>query len=144
MYKKILVPLDGSRLAEKVLPHAEALAKSEGAEIIILRVPALPAPGLFARSPALASAINKELEEEAETYVNDKIAYLEDEHIKAKGITKDGPVPDTILSVAEEAQADVIAMSTHGLTGAKRWLIGSVAEKVVHHAHIPVMLIHPN
>jgi nucleotide-binding universal stress UspA family protein len=144
MYKKILVPLDGSRLAEKVLPHAEALAKSEGAEIIILRVPAVPAPELFTRSPAMASRFNKELEEEAETYVKEKVAYLEEEHIKAQGITKDGSVPDIILSVAEEAHADVIAMSTHGWTGPKRWLMGSVAEKVVHHAHIPVMLIHPN
>src|SRR3972149_2422374 len=143
MYKRILVPLDGSRLAESVLPHAQALAKVEGAEIIILRVPALPAAEIFTRAPGMVSIINKDLEEEAETYVNDKVAYLTDEHIKAKGITKDGPAPDAILSVAEEAHADLIVMSTHGWTGVKRWLLGSVADKVVHHAHVPVMLIHP-
>jgi nucleotide-binding universal stress UspA family protein len=48
------------------------------------------------------------------------------------------------LEVAEETNADVIAMSTHGRSGVQRWLMGSVAEKVVHHSHIPVMLIHPN
>ena len=143
MYKRILVPLDGSRLAESVLPHAQALAKVEGAEIIILRVPALPAAEIFTRAPGMVSIINKDLEEEAETYVNDKVAYLTDEHIKAKGLTKDGPAPDIILSVAEEAHADLIAMSTHGWTGVKRWLLGSVADKVVHHAHVPVMLVHP-
>ena len=51
MYKKILVPLDGSELAEAVLPHVKALAKSEGAEIVILRVPDLPAPIFFRAIP---------------------------------------------------------------------------------------------
>jgi nucleotide-binding universal stress UspA family protein len=49
-----------------------------------------------------------------------------------------------ILKVADEIHADVIAMSTHGRSGIQRWLMGSVADRVVHHSHIPVMLIHPN
>jgi nucleotide-binding universal stress UspA family protein len=144
MYKKILVPLDGSPLAEAVLPHAEALAKAEGAEIVILRVPAVPATEFLARDPAVASIIRKDIEEEAEDYVKAKVIELKNENIKVQGLIHDGPVPDTILAVAEESHADLIAMSTHGRTGVQRWLIGSVADRVVHHTHIPVMLIHPN
>jgi nucleotide-binding universal stress UspA family protein len=142
MYKKILVPLDGSELAETVLPHAEALAKSEGAEIILLRVAVTPDENLFSRNPALATNIVKEMEDETDAYMKAEVTKLKDEGVKVSGITRDGPVPDTILAVAEETHADVIAMTTHGRTGVQRWLLGSVADKVVHHAHIPVMLIH--
>ena len=144
MYKKILVPLDGSPLAEEVLPHAEALAKSEGAEIILLRVAVTPSRYLFAHNPAEGNNIIKMLEKEAKDYMKAEVSKLQDEGIKVTGVTRDGAAPDTILEVAEETNADVIAMSTHGRSGVQRWLMGSVAEKVVHHAHIPVMLIHPN
>lgn len=144
MYKKILVPLDGSPLAEAVLPHAEALAKSEHAEIIILRVPNAPVSEFLSRDPMIAEMIHADMEKESEEYIHNKVAALEKENIKVTGITKDGPVPDTILNVADETHADIIAMSTHGRTGISRWLMGSVADKIIHHAHIPVMLIHPN
>jgi nucleotide-binding universal stress UspA family protein len=144
MYKKILVPLDGSPLAEAVLPHAEALAKSEHAEIIILRVPNAPVSEFLSRDPLIAEMIHADMEKESEEYVHNKVAELEKENIKVTGFTKDGPVPDTILAVADETHADIIAMSTHGRTGISRWLLGSVADKIIYHAHIPVMLIHPN
>jgi len=144
MYKKILVPLDGSPNAEAVLPHAEALAKSENAELIILRVPSIPAAEYVALDPVVAATLRKDIRDEATNYVTEKVNTLKKENIKATGITKEGPVPDTILDVAVEIHADMIAMSTHGRTGVKRWLMGSVADKIVHHAHIPVMLIHPN
>jgi nucleotide-binding universal stress UspA family protein len=144
MYKKILVPLDGSANAETVLPHAEALAKSENAELIILRVPNIPAAEFIALDPIVASNIRKDIRDEAANYVTEKVNDLKKGDIKATGITKEGPIPDTILDVAVETHADMIAMSTHGRTGVKRWLMGSVADKIVHHSHIPVMLIHPN
>jgi nucleotide-binding universal stress UspA family protein len=143
MYKKILVPLDGSELAEAVLPHARALAKSEGAEIILLRVPVLPNTAFLARDPALASIILKDMEEETEDYMKAEVSKLKEEGAKVKGITREGPVTDTILEVAKEMHADVIAMSTHGYSGVQRWLMGSVADRVVHYSPIPVMLIHP-
>lgn len=144
MYKKILVPLDGSQLAEAVIPHAEALARSEGAEIIILRVPEMPAADLFARNPAIANKIVEDMEIETDKYLQDEVKKMSSEGVKVSSLIREGPVPDTILAAADETHADVIAMSTHGRTGMQRWLIGSVADKVVHHSHIPVMLIHPN
>ena len=144
MYKKILVPLDGSPLAEAALLHAEELAKLEHAEIIILRVPITPVSEYISRDPNVSSMIRAYTIEEAEDYVHAKVEKINEEHIKATGITREGPVPEMILEVANETHADMITMSTHGRSGIQRWLMGSVADKIVHHAHIPVMLIHPN
>jgi nucleotide-binding universal stress UspA family protein len=144
MYKKILVPLDGSPLAEAVLPHVQALAKSENAEIVLLRVAVTPNPNFFHRDPAEGRQITDAIEEEALDYMNIEVAKLQNEGAKVTGITRDGLVPDTILDVAEETHADVIAMSTHGRIGIQRLLKGSVAEEIVHASHVPVMLIHPN
>lgn len=143
MYKTILVPLDGSELAEAALPHAQALAKSKGAEIILLRVPVLPGTTFLARDPALASMVLKEMEDETREYMQAEVSKLKREGVNVKGISREGPVADTILEVAKEIHADMITMSTHGYSGVQRWLMGSVADKVVQHSPIPVMLIHP-
>jgi nucleotide-binding universal stress UspA family protein len=144
MYKKILVPLDGSPLAEAVLPHAQALAKSEGAEIVLLRVAVTPDPNLFHRDEAEGRQITDAIEKEALDYMKTEAAKLQNEGAKVTAITREGKIPDTILDVAEETHADVIAMSTHGRTGLQHLLMGSVAEQVVRSSHVPVMLIHPN
>jgi len=144
MYKKILVPLDGSPLAESVLPHAQALAKAEGAEIVLLSVPRTPSWEYLARSPGLANKIIEDIEIETKEYLETEVTQLEKEGAKVTSIIRKGPIPETILQVADEVHADVIAMSTHGYTGVQRWLLGSVADRVVHYSHIPVMLIHPN
>jgi nucleotide-binding universal stress UspA family protein len=144
MYKKILVPLDGSPLAESVLPHAQALAKAEGAEIVLLSVPPTPSWEYLSRTPGLANKIIEDIEIETEEYLESEVTKLEKEGAKVTSIMRKGPIPDMILQVADEVHADVIAMSTHGRTGVQRWLLGSVAERVVHYSHIPVMLIHPN
>ncbi len=144
MYKKILVPLDGTPLSEAVLPHAEALAKSEGAEIVILRIPSLPAADLFARNPGMAQKIVEDVEIETDHYLQDETEQITKEGIKVSSMMREGPIPDVILKVAEEIHADVIAMSTHERSSLQKMLVGSVADKVVKFAHIPVMLIHPN
>jgi nucleotide-binding universal stress UspA family protein len=144
MYKKILVPLDGSPLAEAVLPHVQALAKSEGAEIVLLRVAVTPDPNFFHRDPGEGRQITDAIEKEALDYMETEVAKLQNEGTPVTYITRDGTIPDTILEVAEETHADVIAMSTHGRVGIPRLWKGSVAEEIVHASHIPVMLIHPN
>jgi nucleotide-binding universal stress UspA family protein len=143
MYKKILVPLDGSSLAETVLPHVQALAKTEDAEIILLSVPVTPSLEFLARSPGLATKVIEETELETEAYLEKEEAKLTREGAKVSHIMREGPIPELILKVADEVHADMIAMSTHGRSGIQRWLMGSVADRVVHHAHIPVMLVHP-
>jgi nucleotide-binding universal stress UspA family protein len=144
MYKKILVPLDGSPLAEAVLPYAQSLAKSEHAEIVLLRVALTPDQSFLARNPAVASNAVGEIENEAVVYTKAEVSKLKKKRLKVSGVTREGPIPDVILTVAKETKADVIAMSTHGRSGIERWLVGSVADQIVHDSPIPVMLIHPN
>ena len=144
MYKKILVPLDGSSLAETILPHARNLARPEDAEIILLQVPVVPSAEFMAHNSTLTSNIIKNLEEESKAYLKREIARLKSEGANVSGITREGPVAETILAVAKETKADAIAMCTYGRTGVQRLLMGSVAEKVVRLSHIPVILLHPN
>ena len=144
MYKVILVPLDGSPLAEAVLPHAQALAKSEGAKIILLRVPSSPATEFISRDPAIIAKILEDMDQQTRDYVENKVTKLKGEGILASGVIREGSIPDTIIEVAKENHADVITMSTHGRSGLQRILMGSVAEQVVSISPVPVMLFHPS
>jgi nucleotide-binding universal stress UspA family protein len=143
MYRKILVPLDGSKVAEGVLPHAKALAYSEGAELILLTVGANPTMDFMFSDPGLAQNAVLEQEERAKKYVGVIEAELKAAGFRVSMLLRVGSVAETILGVAEEAKADLIAMSTHGRTGPARWLLGSVAEKVVRNSNVPVLLIRP-
>ena len=144
MTRKILVPLDGTPLSEKVLPHAQALAEEENAELVLLRVPVVPAKELFNREPAMGANIIHDIELDTERYLEAELRTMEKGHVKVTTLMREGPVAQTIAEVAEEIQADKIAMSTHGYSGLQRLVKGSVAEEVVHLTHIPVILIHPN
>jgi nucleotide-binding universal stress UspA family protein len=147
MYRKILVPLDGSDLAEAVLPHARALAQSVGAEIVLLRV---LVPHIPDRPPTIGQLFPDAIAKEAELAQQHVQEYLERvaRPLQASGIhvsceMRSGHVADAILDIADEIGVDLIAMSTHGRSGLSRWLIGSVANKVVHAAKAPVLLVRP-
>lgn len=141
MYRKILVPLDGSKVAEGVLPHARSLAYSEGAELILLTVGANPALDFAFSDPGLAQTAVDEQEEKSKAYILKIEAELKADGFKTSTLLRVGSVAEVILGVAEELQVDVIAMSTHGRTGPARWLLGSIAERVVHNSNVPVLLI---
>jgi nucleotide-binding universal stress UspA family protein len=141
MYRKILVPLDGSKVAEGALPHAKALAYSEGAELILLTVGANPALDFVFSDPGLAQSAVLEQEERSKKYIVEIENQLKAAGFKTSTVLRVGSVAEVILEVAEEMQVDVIAMSTHGRTGAARWLLGSIAERVVHNSKVPVLLI---
>lgn len=143
-YKKILVSLDGSALAEAALPHAQALARDEEAEIILLRVSVDPAAEFSFSDPSIANNIIEEMEAETLAYMQSARGKLQRAGFRASFLIRQGPVAETILEVASEIPADVIVMSTHGRSGMKRWLLGSVADRVVTHSAIPVMTIHPH
>jgi nucleotide-binding universal stress UspA family protein len=141
MYRKILVPLDGSKVAEGVLPHAKLLAYSEGAELILLTVAANPAVDFVFSDPGIAESAVYEQEERSKNYIAGIENELKAAGFKTSTLLRVGSVAEVILGVAEELQVDVIAMSTHGRTGPARWLLGSIAERVVHNSKIPVLLI---
>lgn len=141
MYKKILVPLDGSKTAEGVLPHAKALAYSEGAEIILLNVASNPAQEFAFEDPSIAGYSIAEQEKKANTYMDRVCDELKAGGFKVSCQMREGSPANTILHVAEEMGVDAIAMSTHGRNWPANWLIGSVAERVVRHSKIPVLMI---
>ena len=143
MYKKILVPLDGSEFAEAALPHARAFAECTGAEIVLLRVVTQPIHAYTAPDPLLYDSLQKDTVAECTDYLERVAADLKAAGYKVTTETGAGPVVETILEFAQGIGADLIAMSTHGRSGLARWFIGSTADKVVRAATLPVLLTRP-
>jgi nucleotide-binding universal stress UspA family protein len=135
-FERILVPLDGSECAEIVLPKVEKLATDLKARIALLRV-------AYAHTFPGADPTEAEVKvvREAEEYLR-KI----EERLKAKGFKVDSHVrygndADEILDHAAQKDIDFIAMTTHGRSGVKRFLLGSVAEKILRHSPKPIFLV---
>ncbi len=147
MFKRIMVPLDGSALSEAVLTHAQDIARQYNAEICLLRVVVFPAPDTAISEADLALRYGDDLDQlrtEARTYVEHIAAALRADGVAARGDTRDGAVCETILQHAAAIGADLIAMSTHGRSGSARWLMGSVADKIVRASPAPVLLFRPH
>lgn len=144
MYERIIVPLDGSIFSEAVLPYAKNLAMALNSEIVLLHVEVSPVPEFDPHAPVLSPPEEiKNIRADVKTRIKAICSSLENDGARANYLLREGPVAETILDVAEIMQADLIAMSTHGHTGMLRLLLGSVAERVVHHSRIPVVLIRP-
>ena len=133
LYRKLLVPLDGSRLAEVVLPHVEVLAQCAAAEVVLLRV--LPATGGL---PDTA----REEEATARVYLGRVVEWLKGKGIDARFTIRHGESAPEILDYAEVNDVDLIAMSAHGRSGLGRWVFGSIAEKVLRGTRLPILLVH--
>jgi len=143
-FKKIIVPLDGSRFAEGALPYAQMLAERGGGQIELVRIAVHPSSYVYVSDPATLATLYDSDRAHCEEYLH-KVAARLGEAMSApvSVVVLEGPVADAILDHAEATGADLIVMSTHGRSGMERWLLGSVAEKVVRSARIPVMLIRP-
>lgn len=146
---RILLPLDGSTLAEQALPLAEAVARAFGAEIIVLRV-ITPVTSPYVYGDALAGYAAPYIEDvleaqrnEAENYVTDTVEQLRAAGLRARGEVAGGLPADEILRVAAEHHADLIVMATHGRSGLGRFALGSVAERIVSASPVPVLVIRP-
>jgi nucleotide-binding universal stress UspA family protein len=140
MFKKILVPLDGSGLAAKILPKVIDLAKAMQAQVTLLHVCYSPATfGVEEASPAI---IEKAADHEAKWCVTflDQIAKdLQAQGLEVKIECVEGVPAWEIIAYADNNEIDLIAMATHG-RGEVAWILGSIAEKVVSHATVPVLL----
>jgi nucleotide-binding universal stress UspA family protein len=141
MYKKILVPLDGSELAKKALDQAEKLAKTFDAEIILFQVvPFMPIYG----SPELVTPliVDEKHKEAAEKYLLNLAEELKKKGLKVRSTVRTGQVVAMeIIDFAKESGVDLIVMCTHGRSGITRWVLGSVAFKVLTRAEAPILLI---
>ena len=150
MYKKVLVPLDGSGLAECTLSHVKNLFKdaSVGA-VTLLNVVKVDLSWAVMGSDQYPkgidiNAIREPLFIASRKYLADIESRLVSEGIKIKTESLEGTRPaDTIIEYAQEKGMDMIIIGTHGNTGLKKLLLGSVAFGVLHQSHIPVLLIRP-
>ena len=141
MYKRILVPLDGSKLAEQALPHAASHAAQFGAEITLLMVlgPLLPETGLAGRKVVRsAEAASARL---AQSYLDNVASGLREQGLPIETQTVEGKPYVEIIRFAEEKESDLIVMSTRGHSGLSRWLLGSVTDRVVRGATVPLLLV---
>lgn len=149
MYRKILVPLDGSRLAEEMLPYVKTLARCTGAELVLLRVPIYAYAetnqplGAYRRVPSGLTDERDVALREVTEYLKHIQTRLALEGLKVATIIAEGDPAQTIIRTAQTEQVDLIAMSTHGYTGLPRVIFGSVAETVLRGAGIPVLLFRP-
>lgn len=125
MYERILVPLDGSELAERALPYAEGIAKRMRSEVVLITV------------CASCDGLGRSLK----VYVDKKAEELSSSGVRAHSLLVQGDAASEILNSAEKSCIGLIIISTHGRTGVSRWALGSVANKVVQGSHIPTLLI---
>ena len=141
MIRKILVPLDGSELAEAILPHVEYLARATNAELVVLCV---AVPLRVYTDFIVTYPIDEQAQlAEAQEYIRGVAATLRERGLKVEAVARYGNAADEILSQAQEAGVDLIAMSTHGRSGLGRWVFGSVADKVLRAAAKPILLLKP-
>ncbi len=139
--KSILVPLDGSALAETVLPHVVELSKKLNLEVILLRVYGLPTT-YAADGSWVDEKVWQLIEDEANDYLKEKVKKLEREGLtEVKPMVLGGFGAEQIIDQAQRMPQALVAMCTHGRTGVGRWVLGSVTERVVRHSGDPVLVI---
>jgi nucleotide-binding universal stress UspA family protein len=144
MFNTILVPLDGSMLAEQALLPACQIAQKFGAELLLLRVVSpdislLSLPQLTLQPENINEFIFKQHMDEAEAYLANYLLPMAGIPVRTRVLG--GAAPEMIVATAAEEPADLIVMSTHGRAGLTRLLYGSVAEAVLRGASAPVLLI---
>ena len=149
-YQHILVPLDGSELAEQVLPYVKPLICPHQTRVFLIRVlttrlgdrtmallTSYP-PGL-----RLATTMLHRAEIQLRGYLRSVAAALREQGAVVHAVVRRGSPADEILAYADEIEADLLGMTTHGLSGMSRWVYGNVAGKVLQGARCPVLLVRP-
>jgi nucleotide-binding universal stress UspA family protein len=143
--KSVIVPLDGSELAETVLSPVVQLANALKLEVILLRAYQIPMntyAGMEDSYPIDYEKISVALKEEAQSYLERKVAELKRNGIeKLSFVISEGSGAGEIVALGRRTPDNLIAMCTHGRSGVKRWVLGSVTEKVVRLSEDPVLII---
>ena len=145
--KAILVPLDGSPLAERVLPHAAAIARDLQLKVVLVRVYSLAAltyteNSIDEGSPIDVAGLTDALNSEVQRYLEVKVSQLKDEGVK--NVTREmfaGGAAEKIVDLTHQVPDSLVAMCTHGRSGIKRWVLGSITDRVVRHCDNPVLVV---
>jgi nucleotide-binding universal stress UspA family protein len=141
-WKRILVPLDGSPLAETVIPDAADLARGLGLEIVLVRIFGFPTPVFAEDYGPYVEELWTQLEEDAQKYLDEKARQLRAQGLaNVSTISQAGFAAEKIIDLARQRKDSLVAMCTHGRSGVNRWVMGSVTDRVVRHGGDPVLVI---
>lgn len=146
MYKKIMVPLDGSKLAECVLPHVESIARGCGVgEVVFIRAVepfhlGATGPG-FAFSEKEMKQFDVENRTDAKAYLDKVVSQLQLDKTRVQTQVVAGKIAESLAEYASKNGVDLIVIATHGFSGISRWVWGSVADRILHSACVPVLMV---
>ncbi len=140
-FERILVPLDGSEYAERVLPYARALAKVFQSQLILLNIPEVPEPGLYGTMADVVAQLRAKAEAKSRAYLSAVAQALREEGHAVEIVIAGTDPARTILEIGEQRDVDLIMLSTHGHGALDRVFLGSTAERVVHHTQRPVFML---
>ncbi len=143
MYKKILVPLDGSKRAEAIMPHAEELASCVEATVLLLQIiePSVVYTSPYDTYPEMNLDQAERRTTDVESYLSSWKEKLDGKGIETELRVEHGPVVMTILEIASQEEVDLIAMASHGRTGLARVFYGSVSAGVLNRIDRPLLLV---
>ena len=145
MYTNILVPLDGSELAEGAIPYAQEIAQRSDANLFLLQVmQPVNIPTYYLQAYDVIQEAHEEVNKSAENYLNTMAKTLEDDSLKVQTEVIRGIPQKEILAYIDRNKIDLIVLTARGQSGITRWLIGSIANKILKGARIPVLLIRPS
>ena len=141
MYKKLLVPLDGSEVSESIMPQVIAVAKPSKASVVLFQAhERVERPVREVMGEDIAKKLETVTREDARTYLEKIGGDLAKHGIKTTIIIAEGRPAESIVEYATKNAIDLIVMATHGRSGITRWAFGSVADKVLRQSPVPVLL----
>ena len=155
MYNRIMVPLDGSELAERVLPHVNAFVSAfPEASAVLVRV-VEPSPSLFDDTASISSTsrekmiadikrIDEKRKSDAAAYLDGVIKNSTSEGGKFTSVVLSGRVADRLAEYIDKQDMDLVIIATHGRSGISRWVRGSIAERVLSSSRVPVFMVRPD
>ena len=146
MYSKVIVPLDGSDLSEQALPYARLMAKSLGAPIELLHAYDTLPPSLLGSPsrPDVIASLDEGARQSALASMMSQRRRLESDGLSVNLTAQRGNAADVIVAVAGAEPTALVVMSTHGRSGISRWVMGSVADKVLHTTANPMLIVRAN
>jgi nucleotide-binding universal stress UspA family protein len=148
IFKTVIVPLDGSEAAESVLPTAADMAKKLDLEIVLFRAYHIPYNAYAGDGGAYAVNFDElmaGMRDEANEYLQKKVTEMKTLGVeRVSALAKEGFAGDEIIALGRNTPNGLIAMSSHGRSGVKRWVLGSIAETVARHTADPVLVVRAN
>jgi len=157
MFKRLLVPLDGSRFGSRALQYATEVAQRFDAEVIVMQVvkPATPMPATTGMAPGMESPTTAELTVQAaldedkrntaraKRYLGGKVRAIKSQGIKGSYRVAVGDPAESIIEFSQKDHVDMVIMTTHGKSRLKRAIMGSVADAVIRESGKPVLVVRP-